>query len=186
VDEGGDGEAPGDEYSIGGLVTRFRPRTVVEKMDRVVSSSGVAVSTSLSSDERNEGSALVSMEVRGGLPERLFDGPAEVVIAGYADEEAVASMTLRVRGRFSFRSGSFDDSGVGSEGDAVTDFDFLFLPLGLAVSNSFAFSNAPHALASSGVSSGVWGLWSRSIGAAFRNTSRAPWRPAIFRRLSQF
>lgn len=77
------------------------------------------------------------------------------VIVGDAEDEVAASSTLRVRGRFNFRSGSFEDSAALSCGDAGADFDFLFRPLGLAVSASLAFSNAPHALTSSGVSAGV-------------------------------
>lgn len=74
-----------------------------------------------------------------------------------ADDDPGLSKTLRVRGRFNFLSGSL--GGSCSAGEAVTDLDFLFRLLGLseAVSISFAFSNAPQALVSSTVSTGVWG-----------------------------
>jgi hypothetical protein len=146
-----------------------------------VSSSELAVSTSFSNDDKNEGSPLVLMLYgRGGLPARLLEKAVELEIDRDADEVEASPITLRVRGRFSFRSGSFDDSGAGVEGDAVAGVDFLlFRPLGEGVlltllSTSFAFSNAPQALASSDVSGGVWGLWSRSIGAEFRKISLAP------------
>ena len=76
------------------------------------------------------------------------------------------------------RSGSCDGS-AGDVGEFVVDLDFLFRVLGIldgVLSISFAFSNAPQALASSGVSAGnvAAGLWSRSRGAEFRKTLPAP------------
>jgi len=63
ADDDGEGDVPGDEYPKDGLVTRFWGWCVVDalKIDRDESSSGVAVSTSLSNDDRNEGSPLVSI-----------------------------------------------------------------------------------------------------------------------------
>lgn len=146
-------------------------------------SSDVAVSTSRSSVDKNEGSPLVSMTGCGGLRRPLG---CRIDMGNAADElELGASKTLRVRGRFSFRSGSFGvSSSTGAAGEPVDDLDFLFLLLvsGVVVSISFAFSKAPQALTSSGVSAGLWGVRSRSIGAALRKTSLAPWRPAIFSR----
>jgi hypothetical protein len=139
-------------------------------------SSDVAVSTSRSNDDRNEGSPLVSMIGRGGLRRALTCR----INRGAADEELEpgASKTLRVRGRFNFRSGSFGTSSgsAGAAGEAVDDLDFLFLFLvpGLMVSASFALSKAPQALTSSGVSTGVWGIRLRNIVAASLKTSRAP------------
>jgi hypothetical protein len=168
-------------------VTRFGPETVVAlNADLEVSSSDVvAISTSLRSDDRNDGSPFVSLSMR----ELGDDGRSrplacrlELAMTGDAeDDDSGLSSTLRVLGRFSFRSGSC--GGDVSAGEAVTDRDFLFRLLGDAVSISFAFSNAPQALVSSTDSTGVGGVWSRSLGgAAARNTSRAPWRPAIFNR----
>jgi len=137
-------------------VTRFGPGATALKIDLDASSS-VVVSTSLNNDDRNEGWSFVSMCERDGLPGRLFAGRIEFDVAGTAEDDPAVSKTLRVRGRFSFRSGSLDDS-AGSLGEAVADFDFLFRLFGLAVSISFAFSNAPQALTSSGVSTGVCGL----------------------------
>ena len=97
-----------------------------------------------------------------------------------------ASNTLRVRGRLSFRSGSCIGS-AGDAGEVVVDLDFLFRVLGIVVgvlSISFAFSSAPQALASSGVSAGTVaaGLWSRSMGAESRKTRPAPCLAAISNR----
>jgi hypothetical protein len=88
------------------------------------------------------------------------------------DDASVWLSTLRVRGRFSLRSGSAGGCDGPSAGDAVTDLDFLLRLLGLLVSISLAFSNAPHARVSSTVSAGVG---ERILaGAAARNTSLAP------------
>lgn len=187
VEGGGEGDAPGEENSVEGLVTRIGPRTAAPKFGRGVSSSEVAVSTSLSKEDRNEGSALVSIVGRIGLPARLLVEPARDVIVGDAAEELAVSSTRLVRGRFSFRSGSLDSAG--SDGEAVADFAFLFRPRGLTVSNSFALSRALHAWASSAVSTGDLGGCSRKIGATFRNSSRAvcpPKRPIISKRRCQF
>lgn len=70
MDDDGEGEAAGDEYSIEGLVTWFGPYEVVLKMGLGRSSSELAVSTSRSNEDRNEGSPLVSMDGRTGLPAR--------------------------------------------------------------------------------------------------------------------
>lgn len=167
-------------------MTRVGADTVVAlKADLDVSSSEfVAISTSLRSDDRKDGSPFVSLSaLDGGDPLRLpFGWRLELAIEGDVEEEPGLSMTRRVRGRFSFRSGS---AGVSlSAGEAVTDLDFLFRLLGLVVSISFAFSSAPHAIVSSGVSTGGCGAWARSLGgAAWRNTSRAPCLPAIFNRV---
>lgn len=168
-------------------MTRFGPETVVAlNADLEVSSSEVvAISTSLRSDDRNDGSPFVSLsmrEVGDDGRSRPFGCRLELAMTGDAeDDEAGLSSILRVLGRLSFRSGSL--GGDFSAGEAVTDRDFLFRLLGEAVSSSFAFSNAPQALVSSADSTGVGGDWSRSLGgAAARNTSRAPWRPAIFNR----
>jgi hypothetical protein len=81
------------------------------------------------------------------------------------EELSPSTNTLRVRGRFNFLSGSLGSSDEPSMGDAVADvaadLDFLFLVLG-APSNSFALSNAPHALDSSLVSAGVGGVRGRT------------------------
>ena len=99
---------------------------------------------------------------------------------GESDDSGLSN-TLLVRGRLSFRSGSCGGPEDPSAGEAVMDLDLRFL-LG-AASISFAFSIAPQALASSADSTGVRGDRSRSRGgAAALKTSRAPWRPAIFRR----
>jgi hypothetical protein len=168
-------------------VTRLGPETVVAlKADLEVSSSDVvAISTSLRSDDKKDGSPLASLsmrEVGDGGRSRLLGCRLELVMTGDAeDDDAGWSNILRVLGRFSLRSGSL--GGDFSAGEPVTDRDFLFRLLGDAVSISFAFSNAPQALVSSTVSTGVGGVRSRSLGgAAARNTSRAPWRPAIFNR----
>jgi hypothetical protein len=73
-DEGGDGEAAGDEYSIDGLVTRLGPETVVAlNADLAVSSSDAPISTSFKSDDRNEGWPLASVKGRdNGDPVRLL------------------------------------------------------------------------------------------------------------------
>ena len=117
------------------------------KVDLEVSSSEVAVSTSLRSCVRKEGSPFVSCTVRDeGLPRRLVSlaWRLEVGRDAAADDGPGASRTRRVRGRFNFRSGSFGASDR-SAGDAVTDLDLRFRLLGLTVSNSFAFSKAPQA-----------------------------------------
>jgi hypothetical protein len=64
VEEGGEGDAAGEEYSREGLVTRFGILIVVVKAGLDVSSSEVAVSTSLSSCVKNEGSPLASCTAR--------------------------------------------------------------------------------------------------------------------------
>jgi hypothetical protein len=136
-------------------VTRVGAEAVVAlKADRDVSSSDVAISTSFRRDDKKDGSPLVSLNGReDGDPVRLlFDCRLELAITGEADDDSDLSRTRRVRGLFNFRSGSAGASR--SAGDAVTDLDFRFLLLGLVVSSSFAFSNAPQALDSSGVSAG--------------------------------
>jgi hypothetical protein len=151
---------------------------VALKADLEVSSSEVvAISTSLSSDDKKDGSPFASLRIRDvGDDGRSwpFDGLLELAMTGDAeDDDAGLSSILRVLGRFNFLSGSL--GGDFSAGEAVADLDFLFRLLGDAVSISFAFSNAPHAFVSSTDSTGVGGVRSRSLGgAAARNTSRAP------------
>ena len=110
-----------------------------------------------------------------GDPERLLIGRLELEAEGEAADSGL-SRTRRVRGRLSLRSGSAGTDGP-SDGEAVTDLDFLLRRLGLAVSISLAFSNADHALDSSIDSTGVSG---RIVdGTAARKASRAPCRVAI-------
>lgn len=167
-------------------MNRFGAETVVAlNADLEVSSSDiVAISTSLRSDDRKDGSPCVSWSMREvGDDGRSWplDCRLELAIIGDAEEDSGLSNILRVLGRFNFRSGSL--GGDFSAGEAVTDLDFLFRLLGVAVSISFAFSKAPQALVSSTDSTGAGGVRSRSLGgAAARKTSRAPWRPAIFSR----
>ena len=147
----GDGEAAGEEKSKGGLVTRAGiPFVVALNADLEVSSSECGISTSLSNDDKNDGSPLVSLKgLDGGEARRCrFGGRLGPATVGEADDDSTLSMTRLVRGRFNFRSGSVG----GSAGEAVTDLDFRFLFLGLVVSSSFAFSKAPQALDSSGSS----------------------------------
>lgn len=127
-------------------MTRFGMESVGVNVDLDVSSSDVAVSTSLSNCVRNDGSPFVSCNAREGLPRRLIPllWRLEVAIDPAADDGPGASSTRLVRGRFNFRSGSFGASNC-SAGDAVTDLDLRFRLLGLAVSSSFAFSKAPQA-----------------------------------------
>ena len=128
-------------------MTRFGIEGVAVKVDLEPSSSEVVVSTSLRSCVRNEGSPFVSCTARDGGLSRwvvLLFWRLEVGIDGLAVEGPGASRTLRVRGRFSFRSG-FLGTSERSAGDAVTDLDFRFRLLGLTVSSSFAFSKAPQA-----------------------------------------
>lgn len=111
------------------------------------------------------------------------EGPAG--IGDEAEAEAEASPCVvgsrRVRGRLSFRSGSW----AGSAGDAVNERTFLLRPVPLGLS-SRARSNAPQARLSSRVSttgggggpagcrrSLIWG------GMLFAKASRAPRRCAI-------
>jgi hypothetical protein len=75
-------------------------------------------------------------------------------MTGDADDDSGLSSTLRVRGRFNLRSGSLGGD-VCSVGEAVIDRDFRFRFLGLVVSISLAFSNAPQALVSSTDSTGA-------------------------------
>jgi hypothetical protein len=112
-----------------------------------LSSSEVAVSTSLRSCVKKDGSLVASCTVRDkGLSWRLppLLWRVEFDIDAAADEGPGASRTLLVRGRFNFRSGSFGGSDR-SAGDAVTDLDLRFRLLGLVVSNSLALSKAPQA-----------------------------------------
>lgn len=126
------------------------PAVVALNADREVSSSELGISTSLSNDDKNDGSPLVSLIGRegGDTGRRPFGGRLGPAIVGEADDDSTLSMTRRVRGRFNFRSGSAG----GSAGEAVTDLDLRFRFRGLVVSSSFAFSNAPQALDSSGSS----------------------------------
>jgi hypothetical protein len=180
VDDGGDGEAPGDEKPSDGLVTRFGPGftfVVALKNGRADSSSEVAVSTSLNSDDKKEGSPLVSINGRAGLPERISEERWVLRIAGREALELsgiVGGRTIRVRGRFNFRSGSRGSRG--SAGEPVADRDFRLRGLGVdeALSISLALSKAPQAFLSSGVNSGVCCLCSRGMGAELRKISRAP------------
>jgi hypothetical protein len=97
----------------------------------------------------------------------------ELAIDSDAAEASELSSTLRVRGRFNFRSGSWGSDF--SAGEPVTDLDFLLLFLGLVVSICLALSNAPHALVSSTVSTGGGGVGSRSrVGAEARKMLPAP------------
>lgn len=156
----------------------------MEKADLDVSSSDIdGISTSLRSEERNDGALVVSRCCRISVEliplAGRFEGPGNDEL----DDDPVVSKTLRVLGRFSFRSGSFGGSDDRSAGEAVTDLDFRLRLLGLAVSISLAFSKAPHALLSSTLSTGVCDNCARTLGgAASRKICRAPWRPAIFRR----
>ena len=72
-DDGGDGEAPGEEYSVEGLVTRVGCVSKAPKAGLADSSSEVAVSTSFNNDDKNEGSPPVSINGREGLPVALLD-----------------------------------------------------------------------------------------------------------------
>jgi len=127
----------------------------------------------------------VSIYGRDGLPGSLLDW-MDLELVAIEDATRGASNTLRVRGRFNFRSGSWDGS-AGEAGEVVVDLDFLFRVLGIlegVLSISFAFSNAPQALASSGVSAGTVaaGRWSRRRGAEFRKTLPAPCLAAMSNR----
>lgn len=64
-DEAGDGEAAGDVNWGEGLIILFSPETVVAlNADLPVSSSDTPTSTSFNSDDRKEGSPLVSFKGR--------------------------------------------------------------------------------------------------------------------------
>lgn len=154
------------------------------RADRDVSSSDAeAASTSLRSEERNDGPGdSFSMRDRGEFARAIPFDLLELAIAGVVDDDTSGrSGTRRVRGRFSFRSGSL---GSAFRGEEVNDLDFRFRLLGVAVSTSFALSRAPQAIFSSLDSTGVGtsGVRGRSTGAAALNAFRAPWRLAILRR----
>lgn len=160
-------------------MTRFGPEIVVaENADRS-SSEADAISTSFRRDDKNDGSPLASFRMRTvGDPEIswLLDMRLEPAFEGAVAEDSGLSKTLRVRGRFNFRSGSCGFSDF-STGEPVTDLDlrFLFLDAGEEVSNSFAFSKAPQARVSSTVSVGTGGVASRSLtGADSRKIFPAP------------
>lgn len=93
-------------------MTRFSPETVVAlKADLEVSSSDVvAISTSLRSDDRKDGSPFVSLSMRvvgDDGRSRPFGCRLELAMAGDAEEDdSGLSNILRVLGRFSLRSGS--------------------------------------------------------------------------------
>lgn len=124
------------------------PTVVALKLDLDVSSSEVAISTSFSRDDRNDGSPFSCC--RGG-ERRLVTAALGPATGDEAEEDSGLSIMRRVRGRFSLRSGSVG----GSAGDAVTERALRFRFLGLVFSSSFALSNASHALDSMGSMTGA-------------------------------
>lgn len=92
-------------------------------------------------------------DMGGSCAAEAFDPPfarresEEVATAGEAAGAAESAWAgnLRVRGRFSFRSGSW----AGSAGDAVADGAFRLRAAEAGLSDSLARSNAPHARLSS-------------------------------------
>lgn len=144
----------------------------------------VLISTSFNNEERKEG-AFVSVAGVATLLGVEEDAPALPRLAeDWPFDDALGlSITRRVLGRFSLRSGSCDGFSLG---ELEMDRDFRFRLAEPFSSISLAFSKASHAFFSSGVGSGVFGGFSLVLNngrAACRKTSRAPWRLAILSRL---
>ena len=143
----GDGDVAGEE---GSAPPRGGPNSA-----RIFSSSedGV-ISTSLSKAERKVGaSSFCGLAWRRGILELVsFCGGKLVCMVGALDEDASLWVGTRlVRGRLSLRSGCAG----GSTGEAVVERDFRlrWFELGrFGVAASIAFSSAPQARISSGVS----------------------------------
>jgi len=143
-------------------------------LTRVSSSDGVLISTSLRRADRKDGWASEgAASARCEEPAKFFpavdDSPLVWLCGG----------SRRVRGRFSFLSGSWWCSSCGSA-EAERD---RFLD-----SHSLAFSKADHAncsLRDSCVSCGCGGSGRANWGRLLLNTSRAPKRLAMFKRCSQ-
>jgi len=164
--------------------------------NRVSSSDGVLISTSLSNDDKNEGGALPA-------PAALLDAELPCCCgcctccstccccwiccccrldepgsrAADEDDSPFVSGNRLVRGRFNFLSGSW--CGSSSFGSAVAERDLRFRE-----SISLAFSKAPQASRSSRVGGLGWGR-STHRAMLFKKTSLAPKRAAMFRRCCQ-
>ncbi len=155
------GDEPGEDASTAGRLSANRFRMFS-------SSDGVLISTSLRSEDKNEGASTADLGDRAFDAGTDADADADADAADDAlplrsglvgsDGASVWVVIRRVRGRLSFLSGS----GALSTGEAVAERDLRFRPPGLVVWDSLARSRAPQALRSAllcgvTVSAVLWG-----------------------------